>query len=79
MITYKVHVLSLLTTKLHIHALLCAINNFTGTLRGEGGNNHVKELITESRKSKGEKAMKGANFAKVKIYFQRLHHMTFLC
>jgi hypothetical protein len=26
-----------------------------GTMRGEGGNNHIKELIKESRKSKGEK------------------------
>jgi hypothetical protein len=26
-----------------------------GTLRGEGGNNHVKELIKEPSKSKGEK------------------------
>jgi len=50
-----------------------------GTLKGEGGNKHVKELIKESRKSKGENIIKGANFAKVKIFFQRLHQMTFLC
>jgi hypothetical protein len=55
MITYKVHVLGLVTTKLHMRALLCAINNLWGTLRGEGGNNHIKELIKKSKKSKGEK------------------------
>ncbi len=54
MITYKVHVLGLVTTKLHSHAVLCAINNFT-TTRGEGGNNHIKELIKEARKSQGQK------------------------
>jgi hypothetical protein len=54
MITYKVHVLGLVTTKLHSHAVLCAINNFT-TTRGEGGNNRIKELIKEARKSQGEK------------------------
>jgi hypothetical protein len=82
MITYKVQVLVLVTTKLHMRALLCAINNLWGTLRGEGGNNHIKELIKESKKSKGEKGentIKEANFAKVKIFFQGLHDMTFLC
>jgi hypothetical protein len=54
MITDKVHVLGLVTTKLDIRALLCAV--ITWTLRGEGGNNHIKELIKEPRKkSKFEK------------------------
>jgi len=42
------------------------------TTRREGGNNHIKELIKEARKSQGENTIKGTNFA-------GLHHMTFLC
>jgi len=39
-----------------------------GTLTREGDNNHIKELIKEPRKSKGENTIKGANFDKEKIF-----------